>query len=145
MHWVNICKWSVDRGVNRRSSIQAATICRKKIFIFIRRIRYIYIFVSEKKAGITDQFEETICMGNWIGSHRACFLNTPGNIICGRTVLQYCCCLIAILTVWKTFMKISHRKRRRVKNDREVIMCLPVHDITVIIFATFKMCDREFS
>ena len=28
----------------------------------------------------------------------------------GRTVLQYCCCLIAILTVWKKFRKISHRK-----------------------------------
>ena len=39
---------------------------------------------------------------------------------CGRTVLQYGC-LIAILTAWKTFMKISHRKGiTRVRNDHDV-------------------------
>ena len=37
-------------------------------------------------------------------------------------------------------MKISHRKgSTRVRNDRDV-MCLQAHDVTVIIFATFKMC-----
>ena len=46
------------------------------------------------------------------------------ELSCGRTVLQYCCCLIAILTAWKKFMKISHRKgSTRVKNNRDV-MCL---------------------
>ena len=29
---------------------------------------------------------------------------------CGQTMLQCCCCLIAILTACETFMKISHRK-----------------------------------
>ena len=63
----------------------------------------------------------------------------------GRMVLQYCCCLIAILTAWKTFMKISHRKgSTRVKNDRDV-MCLPGYDVTGIIFAMFKMCTSIFS
>ena len=39
------------------------------------------------------------------------------ELSCGRTVLQYCCCLIAILTAWKMFMKISHWKgSTRVKN-----------------------------
>ena len=62
----------------------------------------------------------------------------------GRTVLQYCCCLIVILTAWKQFLKISHRKgSTRVRNDRDV-MCLPAHDVTVIIFATFKMCYEHF-
>ena len=59
-------------------------------------------------------------------------------------MLQYCCCLIAILTAWKQFLKISHRKgSTRVRNDRDV-MCLPAHDVTVIIFATFKMCYEHF-
>ena len=62
----------------------------------------------------------------------------------GRTVLQYCCCLIAILTAWKMFLKISHREGSIwVTNDRDV-MCLPAHDVTVIIFATFKMCYEHF-
>ena len=34
-------------------------------------------------------------------------------------------------------MKISHSTR--VNNVRDV-MCLPAHDVTVTIFATFKMC-----
>ena len=56
---------------------------------------------------------------------------------CGRTVLQYCCCLIAILTAWKKIIKISHRKGSiRVRNDRDV-MYLPAHDVAVIIFAMF--------
>ena len=63
---------------------------------------------------------------------------------CGRTVLQYCCCLIAILTAWKQFLKISHREgSTRVKSDRDV-MCLPAHDVTVIISATYKMCYKHF-
>ena len=41
--------------------------------------------------------------------------------------------------MWKTFMKISHRKgSTRAKYYRDV-MCLPAHDVTVI-FATFIMC-----
>ena len=41
-------------------------------------------------------------------------------------------------------MKISHRKRStRVRNDRDV-MYLPAHDVTVIIFATFKICYEHF-
>ena len=66
------------------------------------------------------------------------------ELSCGRTVLQYCCCLIAILTAWKQFLKISHREgSTRVRNYRDV-MCLPAHDVTVIIFATFKMCHEHF-
>ena len=63
---------------------------------------------------------------------------------CCRTVLQYCCCLIAILTAWKMFMEISRRNdSTRVKNYRDV-MRLPAHDVTVIILATFKMCYENF-
>ena len=41
-------------------------------------------------------------------------------------------------------MKISHQKgSTRVGNDSDV-MCLPAHDVTVIIFATFKMCYEHF-
>ena len=46
-------------------------------------------------------------------------------------------------------MKISHRKVKykslstKVKNNRDV-MCLPAHDVTVIIFVTFKMCYEHF-
>ena len=41
-------------------------------------------------------------------------------------------------------MKISHWKgSTRVENDRDV-MCLPAHDVTVITFATFKMCYEHF-
>ena len=66
------------------------------------------------------------------------------ELSCGRTVLQYCCCLIAILTAWKQFLKISHREgSTRVKIDRDVT-CLPAHDVTVIIFAMFKMCYEHF-
>ena len=54
---------------------------------------------------------------------------------CGWTVLQYCCWFV-ILTAWNKFMKISHRKgSTRVKNDG---------DVTVIIFATFKMYYKYF-
>ena len=66
------------------------------------------------------------------------------ELSCDRTLLQYCCCLIAILTAWKQSLKISHREgSTRVKNDHDV-MCLPAHDVTVIIFATFKMCYEHF-
>ena len=59
-------------------------------------------------------------------------------------MLQYCCCLIAILTAWKHFLESSHREgSTRVKNDRDV-MYLPAHYVTVIIFATFKMCYEHF-
>ena len=48
--------------------------------------------------------------------------------------------IIAILTAWKMFLKFSHWEgSTRVKNDHDV-MCLSTHDVTVIIFATFKMC-----
>ena len=41
-------------------------------------------------------------------------------------------------------MKISHRTgSTRVRNDRDV-MCLPAHDVTIIDFATFKMCYEHF-
>ena len=57
---------------------------------------------------------------------------------CGQTVLQYCRCLIAILTAWKKFMKISHRMcSTRLRNDRDV-MCLPAHDVTVITLQRLK-------
>ena len=50
-----------------------------------------------------------------------------------RSELSCGCCLIAILTAWKQFLKISHRKSStRVRNDRDV-MCLPAHDVMVII------------
>ena len=43
-----------------------------------------------------------------------------------------------------TNMKISLREgSTRVKHDCDV-MCLPAHDVTVIIFATFKMCYEHF-
>ena len=49
-----------------------------------------------------------------------------------------------MLTAWKQFLKISHREgSTRVKNNRDV-MCLPAHDVTVIIFVTFKMCYEHF-
>ena len=67
----------------------------------------------------------------------------PSELSCVRTVLQYCCYLIAILTASETFLKISHWKgSTRVGNDRDVI-CLPEHDVMVIIFATFKMSYYE--
>ena len=68
---------------------------------------------------------------------------------CGRTVLQYCCCLIAILlfnnwlhgkSLWKS---VIGKGSTRVRNDRNA-MFLPAHDVTVIIFATFKMCYKHF-
>ena len=41
-------------------------------------------------------------------------------------------------------MKISHQKgSTRVGNNRDV-MCLPAHDVTVIIFSTFEMCCEHF-
>ena len=41
-------------------------------------------------------------------------------------------------------MKTNHRKgSTKVNNDRDV-MCLPVHDVKVFIFATFKMCYDNF-
>ena len=56
--------------------------------------------------------------------------------------VKYPTTLIAILTAWKKFLEISHRKgSTRVKND---VMGLPAHDVTVIIFATFKMCYEYF-
>ena len=39
-----------------------------------------------------------------------CWVRAVLDLSCGRNVLQYCCCLIAVLTAWKKFMKISHRK-----------------------------------
>ena len=66
------------------------------------------------------------------------------QLSCGLTVLQYCCCLIAILPAWKHFLKSSHWEgSTSVKNERDV-MCLPAHYVTVIIFATFKMCYEHF-
>ena len=39
---------------------------------------------------------------------------------------------------------IYHQKiSTRAKNDRDV-MCLPAHDVTVIVFVTFKMCYEHF-
>ena len=75
----------------------------------------------------------------------ACYAYEGGYKVSSvQTILQYCCCLIAILTAWKTFLKISHREgSTRVRNDRDV-MCLPAHDVYVIIFATFKMCYEHF-
>ena len=71
-------------------------------------------------------------------SFKNCLLNRH---VCGRTVVQYCCCLIAILTAWKKFLKISHRKGiTRVKNGRDV-MCLPARDVTVT--STFKLLQNN--
>ena len=70
-----------------------------------------------------------------------CWVKRP-EFSCGRTVLQYCRFLIAILTAWNTFMKVSHRKGcRSVNNDRDV-MCLPTRDVTAVIFTTFKILQR---
>ena len=41
-------------------------------------------------------------------------------------------------------MKFSRQKgSTKVKDDCDV-MCLPAHDVTVIIFAMFKMCCEHF-
>ena len=88
-------------------------------------------------ASVADAF-----CGCWEGREPHKTSATEAKFSCGRTVLQYCCCLITILTAWKTFMKISHRKGR-VRNDRDV-MCLLAHDVMVSIFVTFKMCYEHF-
>ena len=107
--------------------ISVSLICKLHIWrsllsMTYRRMSYTFAIIKR------NHFEVIMCL---------CFS-------CGRTVLQYCCCLIAILTAWKKFVKISHRKgSTRVKNSSDV-MCLPTHDVTVIIFATFKMCYEHF-
>ena len=48
------------------------------------------------------------------------------------------------MTAWKQFLKISHQKGNTgARKDRDV-MCLPAHDVTLIVFATFEICYEHF-
>ena len=123
MCWVKRSEFSCGRTVLQYCCCLIAILTAWKKFLKIRR---------QKGSRRVRNDSDVMC---WV---------KRSKFSCGRTVLQYCCCLIAILTAWKKFLKIRRQKgSRRVRNDRDV-MCLPAHDVTVIIFATLKMCYQHF-
>ena len=75
----------------------------------------------------------------WVKLHKLLY-RIEYSLAVGRTVLQYCCCLFAILTAWKKFMKIINRKGgTRVKNNSWRHVLPACHQIT-----TFSLCTYFF-